>query len=77
MKKVLDRYGMYGEIESCVERHVPGEPIEDAPRRCGFKEAHWRAEDGKCHPLMQFAAGLCFALASDSAMFDVNLNVPR
>jgi hypothetical protein len=70
MKKVHDRCGMYDETKSCAERHVPGKPIEDTPCRCSLKETHWRAEDGKCHPLMQFAAGLCFALALRSATMD-------
>ena len=42
-----------------VTKNVPGKSVEDASCWCRFKKAHWRAEDGERHPLMQFAAGLC------------------
>lgn len=56
---------------------VPGEPVENAPCRRSFEKAHWRAEDGIRHPLMQFATGLCFALALRTAALRARMNVPQ
>lgn len=56
---------------------VPRETVENAARRGGLEEAHWRAEDGKRHPLMQLTTGLCVTLVVGVAVLGLVLGIPR